>query len=238
MKDFYNTIRLLAATFIGVAVFAFPGAAQALTAPTVVVTDSQATAISVVWYGNVWGVATERVIAAGSTYEVTLLDKKTGNQVTTLATGENTNTFTDLTPNHPYLLSVTMTQGDENSVTQKTVRTTPAEAAKLKVATVARQVQRDVIGNNPLNQFGDASSSKWLAKLSWKKPQGKIRSYQVNVYNSNDKLVATKSTTKRSVGISGLKLKRDYEYEVVSYFNNSYESAASQRKSFRLKKKY
>ncbi len=238
MKNLPQTIRL--SLVAGAAAFALPLTARAaLAAPTVVVTEQKPKQISALWYGEVWGVTDRRDSSALSSYSVTLTNKKTGKVVKSLETTDNTGTFTGLKPNRAYKIAVTMVRGSEVSEPEVvTARTRPQKATKLKVATVARQIHRDVIDNTPLNQFGDAASSKWIARLTWNKPDGKIRYYTVNVYNKRGKKVASEKTKRRVVGVSGLKLKTPYWYEVVSHFNGDNESEASARKKFKLKKKY
>ncbi len=230
-----NLIRF----FIGVGIFLIPFSVSAqVSAPQVLVSEVQKKAISVFWFGDVRGVIDDMQSLYDSEYIITLTDKKTGKELVSEKTTDLAWTFSDLEVNHGYVVSVSTVRGGESSAaTNVTVRTLPGKVKKLQMTTVRRKVFRDVITNTPLNQFGDASSSPFLAKLTWKKPSGKIRYYTVKIYNKKGKLIKTKKTKKRTVGISGLVVGRIYSYRVIAHFNDEYSSDLSGRQKFKMKKR-
>ncbi|MFC1598108.1 fibronectin type III domain-containing protein [Patescibacteria group bacterium] len=205
---------------------------------------SKATSITVSWASDVRsmvevdGQDAEDQAVSDTSYIVRVYKKKSGKRVKTVRTTETSATVGNLVVNRAYVVKAwAVRDGATSEPAELVVRTSPDAPRRLTAATVTREVHYDVISNEPVNQYGDSSSSKYLAHLSWKKPDGKVRYYIVKVYRVGRKgPIQTWKTYRPYVGVSGLKPGREYAFRVITNFNDDYASKRSARKKFRVKK--
>lgn len=247
-----RVVRLAFVAGITMACFGFAQSAFALTfgipdvagdgvetvqSPEVRVVDSAPRALTLSWASDVRTIVSDRFAASAETeYAVVVYDKKTGKSVYEVSTTDTELDVTGLERNHGYIVEVAATRDGVTSDSVSIVaRTAPAAPQRVTAEIVHRQIRRDVITNEPINQFGGSSMSEYLAYLSWKAPEGKVRYYTVTVYEKGSDVVVQELRTKKHfIAIGDLESGVRYEAVVTAHFNGTYESPLTGRVRFRL----
>lgn len=150
-------------------------------------------------------------VEAADSYQVKVINKKTGKTVKTVDVTGTSETIKKLKPNKKYNFKVRSVAGDESSdwSAALTVRTKPAAPLKLKVKNIT-------------------SSS---AMITWKEAKRKIKRYLVRVYKAG-KLVKKLRVKKAKVTLSGLKAGTKYYVRIKAKFNKHNISRFSAKKYF------
>lgn len=200
------------------------------------VIDSAPRTLTLAWASDVRTITSDVSAAAGTQYDVTVYDKKTDERVYQETTTSTQVSVSGLERNHGYVVEVTTTRsGVTSNPVTIVARTTPAAPRRMTAEVVRRQILRDVITNEPVNQFGGSTMSDYLAYLSWKVPAGKVRYYTVQVYEEgSDEPVQVLRTKKHSIAIGDLETGVAYEAVVSAHFNDTYASPMTERIGFAI----
>lgn len=175
---------------------------------------------------------------AATEFSVKVYSKKTGKFVREYENVTDEVAIQELRDNKGYRVeAVAHYNGFTSDATELVVRTAPELPRGFDAVTETRNENTDVIDNGNIGRGGSASG-KYMKKLSWKKPNGKIRSYTVRVYSKNgETLLQTKQVKRSRAQIVGLKSGKHYRYSVQANFNDTYSSAESKKVKFRFGRK-
>ncbi|OGY85821.1 MAG: hypothetical protein A2233_04485 [Candidatus Kerfeldbacteria bacterium RIFOXYA2_FULL_38_24] len=166
-------------------------------------------------------------------YQVDILQKQSAELLDSVFTSDTEITIANLLPNTAYLVNVhAKVNGIFSDPATIIARTTPEAPYSLKSVTETHNVITDALTDEPISFVG-ADSGKYVKKLKWKKPQGKVRLYVVSVYDADGIELLQQKTVKRNKAIiSGLKTGENYSYTVAAGFNEDNISPASYLKPF------